>query len=88
MAALPDTQALSSGTAQEVLAFVVAGLMASVAFTVRLYLKDRAQWESTHRDLLTTHAAKLEDLHRTTLDIALKSQRAILALGELDDEQQ
>ena len=81
-----DTQALASGTAQEVLAFVVAALLAALLFTVRLYLKDRAAWEKTHRELLKLHAGKLEDLHRTTLDIALKSQRAILALGDIQDE--
>ena len=81
-----DPTVLSSGTAQEILAVVVAMLLASLAWVVRTYLADRTRLEKRNSELLSLHAQKLEELHGRTLEIALKTQKAILKLGEPNEE--
>ena len=69
------TEALSSGTAQEILAAVVGILLVALTWLTRLHLKERAGWET-----------RFEALHEKTLGIALKVQRTIIELGELPKE--
>tara|TARA_Y100001938_G_C7892604_1_gene330492 strand:+ start:313 stop:582 length:270 start_codon:yes stop_codon:yes gene_type:complete len=81
-----DTTVLSNGNVQEVLAVVVAILIGALAWLVRIYLADRTSLEKRNSELLLTHSEKLEELHSKTLEIALKTQKAILKLGETHDE--
>lgn len=69
------TEALSSGTEQQILAAVVGLLVAALTWVVRLHIKERAVWEQ-----------KFERLHEQTLGIALKVQATILKLGETQEE--
>ena len=69
------TEALASGTEQQILAVVVGLLVAALTWVVRLHLKERAQWET-----------KFERLHEQTLGIALKVQSTIIKLGETQEE--
>ena len=85
-AATVDTSVLSNGNVQEVLAVVVAILIGALAWLVRVYLADRTSLENRNSELLLTHSEKLEELHGKTLDIALQTQKAILKLGETQDE--
>ena len=85
-AATVDTSVLSNGNVQEVLAVVVAILIGALALLVRVYLADRTSLEKRNSELLLTHSEKLEELHGKTLDIALQTQKAILKLGETQDE--
>ena len=81
-----DTSILSNGNVQEVLAVVVVFLLAALAWLVKIYLADRTTLEKRNSELLSTHNQKLEELHGKTLEIALKTQKAILKLGETQDE--
>lgn len=69
------TEALSSGSAQQILAVVVGLLIAALTWIVRLHLQEQALWQ-----------AKFDKLHETTLGIALKVQRTIIRLGEIPEE--
>tara|TARA_Y100000310_G_C20489826_1_gene718636 strand:- start:637 stop:906 length:270 start_codon:yes stop_codon:yes gene_type:complete len=81
-----DPSLLSNGNVQEVLAVIVAMLFAALAWVVRTYLVDRTRLEKRNSELLSLHAQKLEELHGRTLEIALKTQKAILKLGEPNEE--
>ena len=80
-----DPGILSDGNVQEVLAVVIALLLAALAWLVKIYLADRTNLEKRNSELLLTHSKKLEELHGKTLEIALKTQKAILKLGETQD---
>lgn len=69
------TEALASGSAQQILAVVVGLLLSALVWIVRLHLQERAGWEH-----------KLEVLHEKTLAIALKVQQTIIKLGESPEE--
>jgi len=83
---MPDPEVLSSGGAQEILAILVAALFAALAAVVKVYLSDRGKWDEKYSSHVTEHTKKLEELHKQTLDIALKTQQAILKLGESDEQ--
>ena len=70
-----QVDALSSGTAQEILAVAVGLLIAALTWLIRLHLKERSAWER-----------KLEELHDKTLGIALKVQETIIRLGESQED--
>lgn len=80
-----DTSVLSDGNVQEVLAVIVLLLLGALAWLVKIYLSDRTELEKRNSELLSLHSQKLEDLHGRTLEIALKTQKAILKLGETQD---
>ena len=69
------TEALGTGTGQQILAVVVGLLVAALTWVVRLHLKERALWES-----------KFEKLHEQTLGVALKVQSTIIKLGETQED--
>ena len=69
------TEALASGTEQQILAVVVGLLVAALTWVVRLHLKERAAWEQ-----------KFEKLHEQTLGVALKVQATIIKLGETQED--
>lgn len=83
---LASTEALASGTAQEILAVVVGLLIAALVWTVRTHLEERKEWEARERASSAENSAKLEALHEKTLGIALKVQRTILRLGDMPEE--
>ena len=80
-----DTSVLHNGNVQEVLAVVLLLLFAALTWLTKVYLTDRTRLEHRNSELLSLHAAKLEELHGKTLEIALKTQKAILKLGETQD---
>jgi len=80
-----DTSVLSDGNVQEILALIVILLLTALAWLVKIYLADRTGLEKRNSELLSQHSEKLEDLHGKTLEIALKTQKAILKLGETTD---
>tara|TARA_R110002110_G_scaffold280076_2_gene494844 strand:+ start:383 stop:616 length:234 start_codon:yes stop_codon:yes gene_type:complete len=69
------TEALGSGTGQQILAVVVGLLLTALVWIVRLHMTERAAWES-----------KFEGLHEKTLAIALKVQQTIIKLGESPED--
>tara|TARA_Y100000310_G_scaffold189515_1_gene189496 strand:+ start:588 stop:818 length:231 start_codon:yes stop_codon:yes gene_type:complete len=75
MVTLASTEALASGSAQQILAVLVGLLITALVWIVRLHLQERATWER-----------KLESLHDKTLDVALKVQKTIIKLGEIPEE--
>ena len=68
-------ESLGSGSAQQILGVIVGLLIAAMTWFVRLHLKERAIWET-----------KFERLHEQTLGVALKVQRTIIKLGEIQEE--
>ena len=70
------TDALATGSAQQILAVVVGLLLTALVWIMRLHLQERAGWET-----------KLEGLHEKTLAIALKVQQTIIKLGEVPEEE-
>ena len=87
VSAAVDTGVLSDGNVQEVLAVIVLLLLGALAWLVKIYLADRTTLEKRNSELLSLHSQKLEDLHGKTLEIALKTQSAILKLGETQDDE-
>ena len=86
LAEVVDTSVLSNGNVQEVLAVVLLLLFAAFTWLTKVYLTDRNRLEQRNSELLSDHAKKLEQLHGKTLEIALKTQKAILKLGETQDD--
>ena len=80
-------ETLGSGSSQQILAVIVGGLIAALAWLVRLHLKERSEWEKRDRETAAANTAKLESLHEKTLGIALKVQKTILALGDSPEEE-
>lgn len=97
---MPDTEVLATGNEQEILAWIIAGLLFALSALVIWHLKCMKDAKTERKNLYEKHQAALTVLHdkrdvdhKRTTRLALRSQKAmeiwagITSEFEEDDEE-